>query len=198
MRRWIYIVCGVFIVSVQVTHAEPILSASTETSTQGERIPLPGVVRAILNSSDRWDRESLRECMAEKKVRKGSYERLFRSVALPGLTKGETLYFVRPALEPYCQTFYGAHLFRYWLVAVNERGTSKIYSVRHAGVADAFEVLSSAVNGSYDITETNCNAVRCGTVVMKFDGKRYVPFRCSERSAGEGGDYSACQWKINE
>jgi hypothetical protein len=182
MHRWICIVCGAISLLAQVSNAEPILSASTENSTQGERIPLPGVARALLNSSDKRDLESLKECMADKKIRKGVYERLFRSVALPSLIKGETLYFVRPALEPYCHTFYGAHLFRYWLIVENERKTSKIYKVRYAGVADEFEVFSSASNCSYDIAETNCNAVSCSTVVMKFNGKQYEPFRCSEKS----------------
>jgi hypothetical protein len=181
MRGWICIFCGVISLLAQVSYAEPILSASTENSTQDEQIPLPGVIRVLLKSFDKGDFERLNGCMADEKIQKGAYERLFRSAALPSLTKGETLYFVRPALEPFCRAFYGAHLFRYWLIVENEQKTSKTYKIRYAGVADEFEVFSSSSSGSYDIAETNCNAVNCGTVVMKFNGQRYMSFKCSEK-----------------
>ncbi len=50
-------------------------------------------------------------------------------------------YFVRPAIEPYCDAFYGAHLFEYWLV-VSYRNHGKIgYRVVFKNGGDEARVL---------------------------------------------------------
>jgi hypothetical protein len=123
--------------------------------------------------------------MTDFKIPKGAYQSLFRSVSLPSTNKDEKLYFVRPSLEPYCQTFYGAHLFRFWLIAGTVDSIPMTYKVRYAGTGDYFEVLPSTSNGNYDIAETNCTAWRCLTVSKRFDGKKYEPFRCVEKTVRE-------------
>jgi len=187
MRRWIFFFLGLSFVLVQVSHAAPLVSASTETPTPGERVPSVAVVQAIVSSADQDDLDNLTACMADMKIRKGAFQRLFRSVALPIMNNGEELYFVRPALKPYCHTFYGAHLFRFWLITGDKGATPKTYKVRYAGAGDNFQVLPSTSNGNYDIAETNCSAWRCLTVFMKFDGEKYVPFRCIEKTDRENG-----------
>lgn len=189
MRRWIFLLWGLSIVFVQVSQAAPILSANTETAVPGESVPSETVVQPIIDSADQDELEGLAECMADLKIPKGACRQLFRAVALPGTNSSEEVYFVRPALEPYCHTFYGAHVFRFWLIAGARDATPKTYKVRYAGVGDNFEVLPSTTNGSYDIEVTNCTAWRCLTVSMKFDGKKYVPSRCVETtSRGDQGE----------
>jgi hypothetical protein len=187
MHRWIFFFCGLSFVLVQVSQAAPIISASTETTTAGERVPSVAVVQAIISSAKQDDLDSLTECMADMKIRKGDFRQLFRSVALPIMNIGEEVYFVRPALKPYCHTFYGAHLFRFWLIARDKDATRKTYKVRYTGRGDDFQVLPSTSNGNYDIAETNCTAWRCLTVFKKFDGEKYVPFRCIEKTDRENG-----------
>ena len=181
MRRWISFFFCLSFVLVQVSNAAPVLSAGAETTIAGESVPPEAVVQAIISSAKQDDIDSLTECMADLKIPKGAYQSLFRSVLLPNTNNEEELYFVRPALEPYCQTFYGAHLFRFWLIAGAKDATPKTYKVRYAGRGDDFEVLPSTSNGKYDIAETNCTAWRCLTVFMKFDGEKYVPFHCIEK-----------------
>jgi hypothetical protein len=187
MRRLFFFFLGLGVVLVQASHAAPIISASTETPTKGERVPSVAVVQAIVSSLDQDDRDSLAECTAAMKIRKAAVLRFFRSVALPNVNSGEEFYFVRPALKRYCHTFYGAHLFRFWLIAGGKGATPKTYKVRYAGAGDDFQVLSSISNGSYDIAETNCTAWRCLTVFMRFDGEQYLPFRCIEKTGRENG-----------
>jgi hypothetical protein len=187
MCRWVFFFLGLSFVLVHVSHAAPIISASTETTTAGERVPSAAVVQAIIRSAKQDDLDSLTECMADMKIRKGDFRLLFRSVALPSMNNAEEVYFVRPALKPYCHTFYGAHLFRFWLIAGDKGATRKTYKVRYAGAADDFEVFPSTSNGNYDIAKTDCTAWKCLTVFMKFDGEKYVPFRCIEKTDRENG-----------
>jgi hypothetical protein len=187
MRRWIFFLFCLNFVLVQLSHAAAILSAGAETTTAGESVPPDAVVKAIISSTDQDDIESLTECMADLKIPKGAYRSLFRSVSLPNTNNDEELYFLRPALEPYCHTFYGAHLFRFWLIAGDKRATPETYKVRYAGAGDDFQVLPSTSNGNYHIAETNCSGWRCLTVFMKFDGEKYVPFRCIEKTDRENG-----------
>jgi hypothetical protein len=169
--------------------AEPLLSASTELASPAERPATAAIARAIVAGVDKDDAESLKECMVDLHIRPGAYEKLFRTVALPELVTGEELYFVRPAHKPYCFTFYGAHLFRYWLLSVKTEPQGKAYKIRFVGVGDEFQVLRSASHGNYDIAETNCTASSCFTVTLRHDGVKYVPLRCSERRfAGDGKD----------
>jgi hypothetical protein len=187
MHRWILFFLALSLLPVQISHAAPLVSSSTETPAPGEKVPPAAVVQAIVGSVDKDDLDRLKACMADLKIRKGAFRRLFRSVALPVMKNGEELYFVRPALKPYCNAFYGAHVFRFWLIAGDKGATPKTYKVRYAGAADDFQVLPSTGNGSCDIAETNCTAWRCLTVFMKFDGEKYAPFRCIEKTDQENG-----------
>lgn len=158
------------------SQAAPLLSVSTETKLTAAQTPSAAMMQAILSQADKEDVKTLNECRIELGLKKNAYPRLFKAVSLPAPKPGTQLYFVRPALQPYCQTFYGAHLFRFWLVSQ----TQQQFTVDYAGVGDAFEVLPSQTNGHYDISETNCTASRCSTVEMKYGKNGYKPNRCSE------------------
>lgn len=165
------------------SQAAPLLSASTEVELAAAKTPSAAMMQAILSQADKDDLESLNECRIEQGLKKNAYPKLFKAVSLPAPKPGTQLYFVRPALEPYCHTFYGAHLFRFWLVSQ----TQQQFTVDYAGIGDAFEVLPSQTNGHYDISETNCNASSCGTAEMKYGKKGYKPSRCSGTHFREDG-----------
>ncbi|MCW7541017.1 YdcF family protein [Aquabacterium sp. A7-Y] len=174
-----------------------ILSASTEVPTAGEETAPPALVDTVLEASDPADRDGIQECLSEFGIAKRHVNRLFRSVRLPSTEPNQTLYFVRPALKPYCMTFYGAHLFRYWLVE-ERRGPHRIRrTVRYFGAGDAFAVLPTQHAKMYDIEDTGCTASTCDVIRSEFDGSRYVATRCTQwRNTDEGrefiGDYP-CQ-----
>lgn len=161
---------------IPFSHAGPLLSNSTEAELTAAQTPSAALMQAILSQADKEDMKTLNECRIEQGLKKNAYPKLFQAVLLPAPKPGTQLYFVRPALQPYCQTFYGAHLFRFWLVSQ----TQQQFTVDYAGVGDAFEVLPSQTNDHYDISETNCNASSCSTVEMKYGKNGYKPSRCSE------------------
>ena len=161
-----------------ICNAEPILTASTEVPTKGESIASPSVVAAILALEDKDDVHRLDECIQELGLKKKDHHKLFRSVKVKKCPDGKELFFVRPALEPYCMAFYGAHLFRYWLVTVQKEAGKEKTRILFANGGDAFEILPEETMGYYDIATTGCTARDCGTANWKFDGKKYVAFRC--------------------
>lgn len=163
--------------------AAPLLSTSTEAELSTAKPPSAAMMQAILSQADKDDLESLNECRIEQGLKKNAYPKLFKALALPAPKPRTQLYFVRPALEPYCHTFYGTHLFRFWLVSQSKQQ----FTVDYAGIGDAFEVLPSQTNGHYDISETNCTASRCSTVEMKYGKNGYKPSRCSETHFREDG-----------
>lgn len=165
------------------TMAAPIFSTSTEAELSAAKNPATALLQAILSQADKEDLKTLNECRSELGLKKNAYPKLFKAVSLPAPKPGTQLYFVRPALQPYCQTFYGAHLFRFWLVSQ----TQQQFVVDYAGAGDAFEVLPSQTNGHYDISETNCTASSCGTVEMQYGKNGYKPSRCSETHYREDG-----------
>lgn len=192
------------------SQAAPLLTATPERATAGERVANAAIANAVVRSVNANDLNYLNTCMRDLRLPAGAYERLFRVVALPRLRNGQMWYFVRPAVNPYCQAFYGAsgygaNGFRHWLVsaigvagragnaavggaagsaASGARGGaagSVAYQVRYAsGLASTFRVLNTQSNGYYDIASSNCTAADCFTTTMKYVGNRYVPFQCSE------------------
>lgn len=159
-----------------------VLHASTEGESAGETEPPMAAVDAMLAAADPADVASLHTCMLEAHIPRRRRPSLFLWTALPRTGAPERVYFMRPAHKPYCFTFYGAHLFRFWLMVERPGRSGQRYQVRYAGVGDFFEVLPSLSHGRHDITETNCTASRCGTRWYRFDGERYRAYRCAEES----------------
>lgn len=155
----------------------PILKAGTEEISVGEELPPPALVDFILaNGKD--DADSLSECLAQFNLKESERHKLFKAVPLPKIKSTEDVYFVRPALDPYCGTFYGAHCFRFWLITQTGAAHRKKYRILYKGIGDWFEVLQSIHDGYFDIIEANCTAVDCIAVSMRYDGRKYVPFKC--------------------
>jgi len=187
MLKKFLVTCLLAVAPMAPVFAEPIFSASTEATSPDERIPPSGIVEAMLKTADADDIESLSECVKDQSLSKENSRWLFRSVELPRLTANERIYFLRPAPTPYCTTFYGAHIFRYWLIAENDARGAKSVSVLWAGAGDFFEVMSSISHGRYEIAETNCTASTCHTRRMRFNGRSYADYRCMQTGVGRKG-----------
>jgi hypothetical protein len=175
------------ILLARIAWAEPILTASSETVTAGEKSPAPTLVDALLSSVDQHDAALFSECLNEFNINKSRRHMLFKAVTLPKLAESEVMYFVRPALRPYCQAFYGAHAFQYWLVIEKRSGPKKTYRILYTGIGDDFEVLPSKHMGYFDIIETNCTAVGCRSATMHYNGREYMPFSCCEVTSDKNG-----------
>lgn len=168
--------------------AEPLLEASTEMVSAGEKTPPPSLIDALLASVDEDHSASFAECLKELKLKRSQRHLLFRAVHLSTSKNSEVLYFVRPSLEPYCGTFYGAHLFRYWLILET---APSIYRILYAGAGDSFEVMSSRHGGYFDIQQTNCWAGGCRSATLQYNGKEYIASSCTEVTFNEDGSESS-------
>ena len=135
-------------------------------------------IDTILAHEDKFSVHLLNDCVQELGLKKMDYHKLFRSVKVKQWPDGKQLFFVRPALETYCGAFYGAHLFRYWLVTKHKEAGKQKTRVLYSNGGDAFEILPEETMGYYDIATTGCTARDCLTATWKFDGAKYVTFRC--------------------
>ncbi len=161
------------------TTQTPLFATSTEESLPSASPPSVELLAALLASVDETDRSILADCLTTDNKPASADVQYFETIMLPQLRADERVHFVRPALTPRCLAFYGAHLFRYWLIVEKTGPNGPVYSVRYAGSADNAAILPSVSHKAHDIKETNCTAVDCFTAHLRFDGKRYTPFRCS-------------------
>lgn len=93
----------------------PLLSASAETSSPGETRPSPPLVSIVLKAVDKSDLEHLDDCIADQGLKQGDDASLLRAVRIDS-GAARNLWFVRPALDPFCVALYGAHSFQYFLI----------------------------------------------------------------------------------
>ena len=105
---------------------EPVLLVGTEASADGEVRPSQELVSVVLRAIDRRDIELLDECLSEEGLRQADYASLLRAVRIDA-GGGRNLWFVRPALRPYCFALYGAHAFHYFLIEERPSGSSERY-----------------------------------------------------------------------
>ena len=114
----------------QASSPNVLFSQTTEDENPmpGQTNPSKTMVTSILSgaglSRDEQEmiqgaKEYLDECMSGKKIPRKKYEDLFRSAPLPHAEGTDPLFFVRPAIEPFCGAFYGAHLFQFWIMTAN-------------------------------------------------------------------------------
>ena len=156
---------------------KPLLRASSEMPTPDSVRPTPSLVQTVLRSLDKDDVQLLDDCLKSNGLTHGDYASLLRAVRIPS-RGGRTLWFVRPAMEPYCGALYGAHLFRYFLVE-QQRGRSKPrYRIIFENGGDAFAVYRRISHGLNDIEPGGCIASGCRSARMSFDGHQYKPVRC--------------------
>ena len=156
---------------------EVILSQSADSpSLPGAIVPEKDMIQAIFSSYDKEDqtmfRKMLRECMVDKRLPLRAF---FHAKRLPKINNEDTVYFVRPAAEPFCLGFYGAHIFQFWLVTQNNK-------VLYSGGADSVTIYKTSHNGMYDIEVEYGGGWGISQTKMEFDGHEYKPVVCKETS----------------
>lgn len=161
--------------------AGTVLESETESQLTNTICPPSGLLRVILDSeTTRAEADLFRECLRENGLSISEAEKLFSVAAVPLQNQRESLYFVRPRLEPYCMAFYGAHTFRYWLVSSHLVNNKNKYRIIYEGNSDSIAILSSSSKGYPDIEVGASRVVEFVTSLWKYDGKRYV--RTSSRT----------------
>lgn len=168
---------GALLAQSALAQERPILEASTETPTPGAIMPWPGLLRVVLDAIGKEDIEQLDECIAEQELRRADYAPWLRAVEI-NAGGGRTLWFVRPALRPYCHALYGAHLFRYLWIEEQASAQGPLFRVLFQNGGDEFAVYAQQNHGVNDIEPTGCNAIECRSARMSFDGETYRAARC--------------------
>lgn len=157
---------------------EPVLLVGTEASADGEVRPSQELVSVVLRAIDRRDIELLDECLSEQGLRQADYASLLRAVRIDA-GGGRNLWFVRPALRPYCFALYGAHAFHYFLIEERPSGSSERYRLLFQNRGDFFAVYRQQSHGLNDIEATGCIVSECRSARMSFDGRQYRPVQCT-------------------
>jgi hypothetical protein len=157
---------------------KPLLTAGTETPLPGETRPSPQLVRIVFNAINKRDIKMLDDCVSDQGLKPADYASLLRAVRISA-GAGHNLWFVRPALEPYCQALYGAHLFRYFLADEQLSASRPHYRLLFQNGGDSFDIYPQQSHGLNDIEATGCIAIECRSVRMSFDGRAYRPVRCT-------------------
>lgn len=164
---------------------EIILSQNAESESLPNSIfPNNTMIQAIFASYDRDERamykRMLKDCTSRKKV---PLRKLFRAMPLPKIGNQDTVYFVRPAVEPFCLGFYGAHIFQFWLVSKNDK-------VLYSGGADGVTIFKTSHNGMYDLELEHGGGWGISQTQLEFDGHEYKPTVCTETRLDEKGKES--------
>lgn len=160
---------------------EPILKASTERATPGAVRPSRLLARAVTGATDKDSVREVDACLDEQGLKRGNYAALLSAVRIHNKA-GRILWFVRPALDPYCSGFYGAHLFRYFFVEQIGPPKSPRYRILFQKGGDGFAVYAHLSHGLNDIEATGCIASECRSARLSFDGHQYRAFLCKRIS----------------
>lgn len=147
-----------------------LLSAATESPLEGGVTPPADVVKLILRDEPD-DAEQFRACLQQEGIDQKSAAKLFVARAIQLNSDGTTDYFVRPALRPYCGAFYGAHLFRYWLVTGHRQHNKITYQIVFKSGGDEARVLTRKTNGYHDLELIGHTAFTANVNTWRFDGK---------------------------
>jgi hypothetical protein len=184
MRYGLFI--AFFIFTTNLASAQKTLLESYTESKISHAIAPPKDLIAYILASVPDDAENFQQCMAENNLKYGDEGKLF---AVVKLSLNDDLYpdfFIRPTLQPYCQTFYGAHLFRYWFVTSKEVNGKNEHNMAFWSGGDGVKVLSSITNGYHDIQVLSHTAVELYTSTLKYNGTQYVESDCFVETFQDG------------
>jgi hypothetical protein len=165
---------------------KPLLKAGTEMPMPGGVRPLKELVRVVLGAIPKDDIAALDGCLTEQGFKQADYASLLRALKIK-TGAGNELWFVRPALKPYCQVLYGAHLFRYFWIERLGSASRSHYRLLFQHGGDVFSVYPQQSHGLNDIEATGCIVSGCRSARMAFDGQKYRTVRCSFTTLEDGG-----------
>ncbi|MBK8185883.1 MAG: hypothetical protein IPK77_00695 [Cellvibrio sp.] len=176
MKKFLVVVLVSFFY-IAATYAAPLSSYTVEHNAQQVVAP-KGMLQYILDALPD-DSQILKKCITENNQKTDSFSKYF-IVSKANLTKNPNeTYFVRPALEPYCMAFYGAHLFRYWFVKVDTTHSDLTFTLVLQGGGDGIAVLADETNGYKYISSTSHTAIELYTRIYRFNGTQYELVSCT-------------------
>ena len=180
------ILAGAIFAPAAIADDKPLLKAGTEMPMPGGMRPSKELVQVVLRAIQKNDIEQLDDCLAQQGLKRADYASLLRAVKID-TAAGNKLWFVRPALEPYCFALYGAHLFRYFWIEQQGSASSWRYRLLFQNGGDVFNVYPQQSHGLNDIEATGCIVSECRSARMAFDGRTYRTVKCSRTTWEEGG-----------
>jgi hypothetical protein len=163
------------------------------TSSSSERLPdvhehpSPAMAKWLLHGDEGEPLdETLQSCLNDPEHRGVPLEKWFVSVPLPLIEKQPQMYFVRPALEPFCLYFYGAHAFNYWIVQEMPSASGSVFTIADTDAADFVTVMTTHHEGLYDLETGVCTAAHCMYRTRQRSGDTFTFSNCRREHFDEG------------
>lgn len=191
----------------QLPQSPAVFKASTEQIHGPRQKVALALLRQILQQADLNEVDNLLACVRgnDDSIRYGrglqswgeaDFKRaqkffVLQSFATAGDNKQWLL--LRPALKPYCQAFYGAHIFQYWLLTVadTDQATAPAnlqkWRVMQQSSADAL-ALHKVKTGKWLFAETHCRASACHSAWYELASAGLNLQFCSENGAHTQGE----------
>lgn len=162
-------------------------SSSSESLPEVHGYPSPAMAKWLLHGDEGEPLdETLQACLDDPQHRGMPLEKWFVSVPLPLIAQQPQLHFVRPALEPFCMYFYGAHTFTYWIVQEVPSASGPVFTAADMDGADFVTVLPSHHEGLYDLELGVCTAAQCTYRTRQRSGDAFTFFDCRREHFEEG------------
>lgn len=162
-------------------------SSSSESLPEVYGHPSPAMAKWLLHGDEAEPLdETLQACLSDPEHRSVPLEKRFVSVPLPLIAQQPQLHFVRPALDPFCRYFYGAHTFTYWIVQEKPSASGPVFTAAVMDGADFVSVLPSHHEGLYDLETGVCTAAQCTYRTRQRNGDAFKFSDCHREHFEEG------------
>lgn len=178
--------CSLLIVtSFGFAYAETrsVFTSSTEDSTIGWHFPAEKIAIQLVNLHEN-DKANVDEKISEDGLKK-NYRQFFAIKKINLSEANETYTFIRPRSEIY-STFYGAHIFRFWILDKNSK-------IIFADAADTFSVSSGKYHGMSILISSSCYRGYCFETTYVFSKGKYSPSSCLARSMADTNLTKPCE-----
>ena len=162
----------------------PATSFATEDSTAGWMSIGEPLARKLVADGNKIERDTVQDAIKDEGLAR-NYRQFFRARKIDLATTGRAAVFVRPASEPYYMPFYGAHIFRFWVVDAAGH-------VLLSSAADEVALLDSVHGGMRDLRVSQCRGGVCYDTTELFEHGQYRNGSCATRSIVTGATSAGC------
>jgi hypothetical protein len=159
--------------------------STTESSTEGWESISEKLATQLLKLGDKQDRKRIADAIKDNGLA-NNFHQFFRKAAINLSTKGDRHYFVRPATDPYYSPFYGAHIFRFWIVTAQGK-------LLFTAAADGFSVLPNISNNMNDLMISQCYGGYCYDTTMTYSHGQYRNQSCQKTPIETDEAVSPCE-----
>lgn len=152
----------------QAAEVKTVFSSYTEESTSGWAHVSEKLATQLVVDSD--TQQYADQCIRDD-ARAKDYHQFLVAKTIPLSADNAPFTFVRPAHRPYCQAFYGAHIYALWVLDRRQQ-------VVFATSADAFAVLDTSHKGMRDLVVSQCRGGYCYNSTFVFETRGYAQTSC--------------------